>query len=115
MRAFSLLTLLLPFVAAKLHKKCNCMSWDKGGSWVHNEVLSHYVCYEVYPSVAHWDDNAKVCVGNGGFDGEWIDGETWENDCKQSGIQDGYYPFGTDGMPDESQKLIHVDAVSGSC
>ncbi|KAG6280451.1 hypothetical protein E4U48_007896, partial [Claviceps purpurea] len=55
------------------------------------------------------------CVGNGGFDGEWIDGETWENDCKQSGIQDGYYPFGTDGKPDESQKLIHVDAVSGSC
>ncbi|KAG6046865.1 hypothetical protein E4U17_007710 [Claviceps sp. LM77 group G4] len=112
MRAFSLLTFLLPFVAAKDHKQCNCMSWTKETGWIHNEGLTHYVCFEKYPVNAHYDDKSKLCVAS---DGYVIDGETWENDCKDSGITDGYYPFGTDDKPNFSEKIMKIGAATGDC
>ncbi|KAG6075814.1 hypothetical protein E4U30_003027 [Claviceps sp. LM220 group G6] len=111
MRSFSLLTLLLPFVVANDHTKCDCMSWTAATDWIHNAELTHYVCLEYYPGSAKYDDSTKRCVTT---DGAVIDGQTWENDCKKFG-KEGYYTFGSDGHPDFSKKALTVGAVAGSC
>ncbi|KAG6323908.1 hypothetical protein E4U22_004904 [Claviceps purpurea] len=112
MRAFSLLTLLLPLVAAKSHTQCDCMSWNSGESWIHNAELTRYVCFEHYLGDATYDDNSKVCKM---MDGKSVGGQDWEDSCKELGINQGYYPFGTDGKPDFNKKIMHIGAASGSC
>ncbi|KAG5913149.1 hypothetical protein E4U61_007295 [Claviceps capensis] len=113
MRAFSLLTVLLPFVVARGHPQCDCMSWKSGESWIHNAELTRYVCFQYYPGDAQYDDESKVCKTTDSS--KSIDGQGWEDNCKNAGIDKGYYPFGTDGKPDFSQKIMYVGAASGAC
>lgn len=54
MYALSLLALLLPLAVANDHLKCDCMSWSEGENWIHNAVLTHYVCKTYY--------DGNVCV-----------------------------------------------------
>ncbi|KAG6193213.1 hypothetical protein E4U10_003834 [Claviceps purpurea] len=111
MRAVSLLTLLLPFVAANTHHQCDCWTWSAGGNWIQNAELTHFICLQ-WPSHTYFDDKSQRCKT---VDGYVLDGETWENDCIYFGVQKGYYPIGTDGRPDTSKKMLTVGAATGSC
>ncbi|KAG5960308.1 hypothetical protein E4U58_004702 [Claviceps cyperi] len=112
MRAFSLLTLLLPFVAANQHKHCYCRTWTAEGGWISNNDLSHYICY--YTNHAHWDPSLNRCQAD---DDYYLEGQPWEDACKNYGVQEGYYPFdgGDDEDPDITHPLIRVGAAVGSC
>ncbi|KAG5989069.1 hypothetical protein E4U52_005936 [Claviceps spartinae] len=111
MRAFSLLTLLLPFVAANTHRRCDCWTWSAGGNWMQNPDLTHYICLQ-YPEHTYFDNNSKRCMTQ---DGYVLDGDIWESDCKYYGEGKGYYPFKSDGSPDKNHAPITVGAAVGHC
>ncbi|KAG6027157.1 hypothetical protein E4U40_001686 [Claviceps sp. LM458 group G5] len=111
MRAFSLLTLLLPYVAANTHRQCDCWTWSSGGSWIQNADLTHYICLK-YPDHTYYDTKSQRCKTD---DGYVIDGQIWEDDCKSYGEKQGYSPFTTDGRLDTNHALIKVGAAVGSC
>ncbi|KAG6054744.1 hypothetical protein E4U17_003507 [Claviceps sp. LM77 group G4] len=88
MHALNLLALLLPFVAAKKHDQCDCMSWTKETGWIHNQYLTHWVCHVHYREVEYqsrFDIDTGRCV----VDGWKIKGQDWEDACKEEG-RDGY-------------------------
>ncbi|KAG5950398.1 hypothetical protein E4U58_001670 [Claviceps cyperi] len=111
MRTFSLLTLLLPFVAANQHKHCYCQTWTAAGGWISNAGLTHYICY-YNSNGAYYDDKTQRCEADKDYT---IDGDEWENACKKYGVENGYYPFNAAGQPDTSKPLIKVGAAVGSC
>ncbi|KAG6087384.1 hypothetical protein E4U30_007419 [Claviceps sp. LM220 group G6] len=111
MRAFSLLTLLLPLVAANAHHQCDCWTWSAGGTWVQNAELTHYICTE-YRGQATYDDNSKRCVAGDDYE---LDGQSWENDCINFGTKKGYYPIKANGWPDYNKEIMTVGAAVGSC
>ncbi|KAG5914689.1 hypothetical protein E4U61_005442 [Claviceps capensis] len=110
MYALSLLALLLPLVAADTHKRCNCLSWSKGGYWDINEQLSYFVCSQDYKGVAKFDIDNDLCEGLNGYQ---FDGDTWEGHCKAAGM--GYFPITSEGNMDIRGYPIRVDAALGSC
>ncbi|KAG5952207.1 hypothetical protein E4U58_000891 [Claviceps cyperi] len=110
MRAFSLLTLLLPFVAANLHHQCACRTWTAGGSWIQNDDLTHYICYST--DNAHYDDKTHRCQTENGY---MFSGQTWEDTCRRYGVDYGYFPFNGGSSPDLNQVPIKVGAAVGSC
>ncbi|KAG6087387.1 hypothetical protein E4U30_007417 [Claviceps sp. LM220 group G6] len=111
MRAFSLLTLLLPFVAANTHGQCDCWTWSTGGKWLQNDVLTRYICLQ-FPDHKIYDDSSKRCKAQ---DGYVLDGDTWETDCKYYGVETGFYPFTPNGQIDTNHEKLFVGAAVGSC
>ncbi|KAG6296255.1 hypothetical protein E4U09_001837 [Claviceps aff. purpurea] len=110
MRAFSLLTLLLPFVAANTHHQCDCLTWSAGGDWIQNADLTHYVCLQ-WSIHTYFDDKSNRCKT---VEGSVFDGKLWEENCIDFGTKRGYYPVRTDGTIDTSKKMT-VGAATGSC
>ncbi|KAG6099860.1 hypothetical protein E4U14_007186 [Claviceps sp. LM454 group G7] len=110
MQALSLLALLLPLAAANTHSSCDCMSWSKGQSWIHNEMLSYFVCWNDFKGQAKFNFNSNRCEA---LSGQSIDGDTWEGHCKTAGL--GYFPISMNGVIDASGTPLHVDAAAGSC
>ncbi|KAG6112077.1 hypothetical protein E4U13_004432 [Claviceps humidiphila] len=111
MRAFSLLTLLLPFVAANDHNQCDCWTWSAGGAWTQNAELTHYACTN-YRGQALYDENSKRCKT---IDGNVIDGQDWEDACIRYGVHKGYFPMKANGWPDYNKEMMTVGAAVGSC
>ncbi|KAG5951913.1 hypothetical protein E4U58_001021 [Claviceps cyperi] len=114
MHALSLLALLLPLVAARKHKQCDCMSWSPGGQWIHNADLTHWVC-NVYYQEVNYDSKFDASTGRCQTDGKWkIDGDDWENQCKSEGST-GYFLLDNEGGIIDSSKLHTVGAAAGHC
>ncbi|KAG6090493.1 hypothetical protein E4U30_001149 [Claviceps sp. LM220 group G6] len=114
MHALSLLAILLPLVAAKPHGACDCMSWTQETGWIHNADLTHWVCTVYYKEVhynSRFDANSGQCV----VDGDWkIDGQTWENQCKEEGA-DGYHALDENNATLDNGKVFKVGAAVGHC
>ncbi|KAG5954446.1 hypothetical protein E4U58_007600 [Claviceps cyperi] len=115
MHALSLLALLLPLAAANNHLQCDCMSWNQGENWVHNAMLTQWVCWSFYQNQAIYDSRQGRCVAT---PGNKIGGEPWEKHCKDSGAS-GYYPIESDSYgnetPNTSQPARRIGAAAGSC
>ncbi|KAG6111265.1 hypothetical protein E4U13_004913 [Claviceps humidiphila] len=110
MHALSLLALLLPLAAADGPSSCDCMSWSKGQSWIHNQMLSYFVCWNDYKGLAKFNLNTNRCEV---LPGQSIDSGTFELHCKAAGL--GYFPITMDGHMDASGTPIHVDEATVSC
>ncbi|KAG6235175.1 hypothetical protein E4U25_005159 [Claviceps purpurea] len=110
MRSFSLLALLLPFVAANTHQQCDCWTWSAGGDWIQNADLTHYICLQ-WPIHTYFDDKSNRCKT---VKGSVFYGGLWEENCIEYGTKQGYYPVRTDGTIDTSKKMT-VGAATGSC
>ncbi|KAG6090494.1 hypothetical protein E4U30_001148 [Claviceps sp. LM220 group G6] len=115
MHALSLLALLLPFAAANPHKRCDCMSWTQETGWIHNADLTHWVCKVYYKEVdynSRFDASTGRCVVDGSLK---IDGQTWENQCKEEAS--GYFRLDptTGATLDVGKGLLKVSAAVGSC
>ncbi|KAG6155902.1 hypothetical protein E4U37_000789 [Claviceps purpurea] len=103
MHALSLLALLLPLAAANTHAQCDCMSWSEGQDWIHNAGLTQAVCdSSFYKNKAKFNPTTNRCEGLTNF---WIDGKTWEDQCKSSGK----------GYVDAHGTHLKVGAAAGSC
>ncbi|KAG6116252.1 hypothetical protein E4U13_002008 [Claviceps humidiphila] len=113
MRAYSLLALLLPLVAANEHRQCYCQTWnsDQEG-WIHNEDLTHFVCAKDYYDIAKYDDGKGRCITK---PHQRIDGAMWENDCRRIGEVNGYLPFTALGDADNSAPVKKVIHAVGAC
>ncbi|KAG6020994.1 hypothetical protein E4U19_002110 [Claviceps sp. Clav32 group G5] len=113
MHALSLLALLLPFVVAKKHDQCDCMSWTKETGWIHNKDLSHWVC-KVHYAAADYGSRFDVDTGRCVADGDWkIDGQDWENACIDEG-HSGYFILDDQGY-NVNLTLYKVGAATGDC
>ncbi|KAG6116908.1 hypothetical protein E4U14_008282 [Claviceps sp. LM454 group G7] len=112
MHALSLLAVLLPLVAADMHKQCDCWSFDTD-KWEYNTGLTNYVCDTYYGGQNHlavYDDGLGRCLSRD----KKIDGDEWETLCKISG-QNGYYPITPQGLIDLSGTKQYRNAVYGHC
>ncbi|KAG5948808.1 hypothetical protein E4U58_002068 [Claviceps cyperi] len=104
MRALSLVALLLPLAAARNHKQCDCMSWNKGEDWIHNAMLTHYVCFYYYKDQATFDSSTGRCVASSGHS---ISGQPWEDNCKYMAAS-GYFPVDTGANGQESVNYMNM-------
>ncbi|KAG6093371.1 hypothetical protein E4U14_000319 [Claviceps sp. LM454 group G7] len=110
MHALSLLALFLHLVKANLHNQCYCMTWRPHTDWIHNTMLTEYICTQQYPGAAQFDTVTGRCVVKAG----WVfDGQTWEGQCKDGAFQ-GYFPI-KNGKPDLSINPITDTLAVGSC
>ncbi|KAG6111263.1 hypothetical protein E4U13_004911 [Claviceps humidiphila] len=106
MHALSLLAFLLPLAAASTHAQCDCMSWSEGKPWIHDADLTQAVCESAfYKNKATYDPKTKRCVAGAEATKFWIDGHTWETQCKSFG----------QGYTDASGRPQKVGAAAGSC
>ncbi|KAG6303751.1 hypothetical protein E4U09_005790 [Claviceps aff. purpurea] len=94
MHALNLLALLLPLAAANTH----------GQDWIHNAGLTQAVCDSSFHKkrYAKFNPTTNRCEGLTNF---WIDGKTWEDQCKSSGK----------GYVDAHGTHFKVGAAAGSC
>ncbi|KAG5934405.1 hypothetical protein E4U59_006248 [Claviceps monticola] len=111
MHAISLLAFLLPLVAARNHKQCDCWSFNDDG-WSYNTGLTHYVCNSFYQDnhLALYDDGLGRCLSRD----EKLDGDEWDLLCKQAG-QNGYHVVTADGDIDLSSAKQYRKDVFGHC
>ncbi|KAG6293019.1 hypothetical protein E4U09_003164 [Claviceps aff. purpurea] len=112
MHAISLLAFLLPLVAARNHKQCDCWSFNDPDGWGYNTGLTHYVCNNYYSEkkTALYDDGLGRCLSRN----EQIDGDEWQLLCQQAG-QNGYHAITADGDIDLSSPKEYRKDVFGHC
>ncbi|KAG6209988.1 hypothetical protein E4U50_002784 [Claviceps purpurea] len=111
MHALSLLALLLPLVAADGFSQCNCQTASDNGVWTYDPVLTHWVCYKSYTSVANFDTSVGGCVDPSAN----IDGDTWQKLCIEAGVTNGYYAFDFKGAPITNVPAMKVAHAAGKC
>ncbi|KAG6004222.1 hypothetical protein E4U43_000776 [Claviceps pusilla] len=96
MRASSVFALLLPLtgVLGNKHHSCDCMTWvDDGQGWRYDWELTKWVCHKSINGGKY-----EIASGRCVTDGKDIDGDAWEQACKDWGKGCGFYPMTSKGF-----------------